>query len=82
MGTHTPTSSRFMKAKEIKAILTECNTKETTARCSRGLSESFYDPTFLLKKFFDDRKIDIDLLDEEELKRLYDFSSFAAEIFY
>jgi len=45
-----------------------------------GVSESYYNPLFLMKQCFEEE--DLTQLSEEELIRLYKLADFATDVFY
>ena len=47
---------------------------------SMGVSESYYNPLFLMKQCF--KEEDLTQLSEEELIRLYKLADFATDVFY
>jgi len=51
-------------------------------RNSMGVSESFYNPFFLLQDFFVDNDIKPETLTECHLKMMIEFAGFTGEVFY
>jgi len=62
-------------------ILQEVNeVTETKGRNSMGVSESFYNPFYLLSKCF--KYKELEKLNREELNNLYKLAKFSGEAFY
>ena len=54
----------------------------SSSRCSRGVSESMYDPYYLLQKFLDKNVIDIKSLSDDELILLFALAEYSTDVFY
>ena len=69
---------------DIGKLRTSLDLKADAAKikCSRGVSESMYDPVFLLNAFFEEQGIAHSEISDKEIMRLYGFSAFAADMFY
>lgn len=69
-----------MKKNEIIEKLKQDNRREGSN--SMGVSESWYDPYFLLKFFLRDKEIDPNSLNEKELNLLLDLAEYTGDVFY
>jgi len=70
-----------MKIDKLRKSLS-LKTDAHKSRCSRGVSESMYDPVSLLSAFLEKQGIAHSELSDKEIMRLYGFSEFAADMFY
>ena len=69
-----------MEKKEIIKNLN--NITERNWRNSMWVSESFYNPYFLMNAMFEENKIDMNSLTEKELNLIYETANYASEAFY
>jgi len=66
-----------------KQILEKVNSPtERKGQNIMGVSESWYDPYFMLRKFFEDKEIDPEALTKNELNNLVELAEYAGEAFY
>ena len=66
-----------------KIILTNLEiAKKIDGHNIMGVSESFYDPYYLLKEMSKERKIDLESLPTETLCKMLEVADFAAQVFF
>ena len=66
-----------------KQILEKVNSPtERKGQSIMGVSESWHDPYFMLRKFFEDKEIDPEALTKNELNNLVELADYAGEAFY
>lgn len=71
-----------MANKTIKEDLEEFWKQESKWRNSMWVSESFYNPYFLLSKCIEENNRSVDLFTEKELQYMLEVAMFATEAFY
>ena len=66
-----------------KQILEKVNSPtERKGQNSMGVSESWYNPYFMLRNFFKAKEINPEELTEKELQNLVELADYASEAFY
>ncbi len=71
-----------MYKEEIICKMEEAISNPIQWRNSMWCLESFYNPYYLVKKYIDEKKIDIDILTERELQCMIWIAEFASDVFY